>query len=78
MVAQQTFIHEVTHLRFGIGGCQHAEAICFSYEKMHKENRDYLTKAEWGKMVELAKMAYPEYDWEEGGYGDYEQFDFVH
>ena len=29
-------------------------------------------------MVELAKMAYPKYDWEEGGYGDYEQFDFVH
>lgn len=42
LIAEQTVIHETTHIRFHIGQCQHAEAICFAYEKMHKENRDYL------------------------------------
>ena len=77
IVAEQTIIHEATHLRFNIGECQHAEAICFAFEKMHKENRTYLTPEEWDKMVALAKSAYPDYNWEEGGYGDYEQFNFV-
>lgn len=44
---------------------------------MHKEKRNYLTEEEWNNLVNLAKEAYPEYNWEEGGYGDYEQFDFV-
>lgn len=76
-VAEQTVIHEATHLRFNIGKCQHAEAICFSFEKMHIENRNYITEKEWEHMVKLAKEAYPDYNWEKGGYGDYEQFDFV-
>ena len=76
-IAAQTLIHEMAHYRFNIGYCQHAEAICFAYEKMHLMNRNYLTKEEWEYVKKLAIDNYPEYNWEKGGYGDYEQFDFV-
>ena len=76
-VAVQTLIHEMAHHRFRIGGCQHAEAICFAMEKMHLTGRNYLLPDEWEYVKTLAIDAYPEYNWEEGGYGDYGQFDFV-
>lgn len=76
-VGAQTIIHEITHYHYGIGHCQHAEAICFAMEKMHILNRNYLTEEEWDQMVKLAADNYPELEWEKGGYGDYEQFDFV-
>lgn len=76
-VAGQTVIHEVTHYTYGIGNCQHAEAVCFAMEKMHLLGRDYLTSEEWNQMVNLAIQAYPEYEWEDGGYGDFSQFNFV-
>lgn len=76
-VAGQTVIHEITHYAYQVGRCQHAEAICFAMEKMHILGRDYLTSEEWKQMVDLAKQAYPEYEWEEGGYGDFSQFNFV-
>lgn len=75
-VGAQTIIHEMTHYHYGIGQCQHAEAVCFAMEKMHILNRSYLTE-EWNQMVKLAVDNYPELEWENGGYGDYEQFDFV-
>lgn len=77
LVFSQTIVHEMAHYRFGIGECQHAEAICFAMEKMHKERRDYLTSNEWERMKKLAIDNYSEYNWEKGGYGDYGQFDFV-
>ena len=77
IVAEQTFVHEAAHLRFNIGDCQHAEAICYAYEKMHKENRTVLYEDEWKKLVLLAKEQYWYYNWEKGGYGDYGQFSFV-
>lgn len=77
LVFSQTIVHEMAHHRFGIGECQHAEAICFAMEKMHKERRDYLKPNEWEYVKKLAQDTYPELKWEEGGYGDYEQFDFV-
>lgn len=77
LVAQQTLIHEATHLRYDIGDCQHAEAVCYAHEKMHKENRSFLYDDEWDYCVNLARNAYPELEWEVGGYGDYGQFDFV-
>lgn len=76
-VGAQTIIHEMTHYYYGIGHCQHAEAICFAMEKMHILNRNYLTEEEWKQMVKLAVDNYQELEWEDGGYGDYEQFDFV-
>ena len=77
LVFSQTIVHEMAHYRFDIGHCQHAEAICFAMEKMHLERRDYLTLNEWERMKKLAIDNYPEYNWEKGGYGNYEQFDFV-
>ena len=76
-VAAQTLIHELTHYGYGIGNCQHAEAICFAFEKMHLMGRDYLTQDEWEYVKQLAIDNYPEYEWEKGGYGDYERFDFI-
>lgn len=76
-VGAQTVIHEMTHFYYQIGNCQHAEAVCFAMEKMHLLNRDYLTEEEWNQMVKLAVDNYPEYEWEEGGYGDFSQFNFV-
>ena len=76
-VASQTLIHEMAHYRFNIGGCLHAEAVCFAMEKMHIMGRDYLTREEWEYVKNLAIDNYPEYNWERGGYGDYEQFSFV-
>lgn len=67
----------MTHYHYGIGGCQHAEAVCFAMEKMHLLNRNYLTEEKWSQMVKLAVDNYPEYEWEDGGYGDFKQFDFV-
>lgn len=67
-VAAQTIIHEVTHLKYGIGGCQWAEAVCMAHEKMHKEGRNYLTPNEKRYILELARDAYPEYKWKKGGY----------
>lgn len=77
LICGQTLVHEMAHYRFNIGGCQHAEAICFAMEKMHKEQRAYLTINEWNTMKRLAIDNYPEYNWERGGYGNYEGFNFV-
>ena len=75
--AAQSVVHEMTHYWYNIGGCQHAEAICYSMELMHSRKKDFLTKDEWEWIVDLVKDAYPELKWEEGGYGDYTQFNFV-
>ena len=76
-IAAQTLIHEMTHYTYHIGQCQHAEAVCFAMEKMHIMNRAYLTETEWEYVKKLAIDNYPEYNWEQGGYGDYGQFKFV-
>lgn len=75
-VAGQTVIHEVTHHKYGIGGSQQAETICFAFEKMHKENRKYLKQEEWDTLVELTKTVY----WDlpaVGGVDNLERFDFI-
>lgn len=66
LVAAQTVIHEITHHKYGIGKCQWAEAVCMAKEKMHKENRTYLTIAEKRYIVGLAKKFYGEYNWKKG------------
>ncbi len=67
-VAAQTVVHETTHLYFDIGQCQWAEAVCFAREKMFLAGRK-LTVAELRYIVNLAKQAYPEFNWKKGGYG---------
>lgn len=75
-VAAQTVVHEVAHHKYNIGGSQLAETICFAFEKMHKENRKYLTQQEWNDLVILARRAY----WDlpaKGGVDNLERFDFI-
>lgn len=67
LVAAQTVIHEIIHHKYGIGKCQWAEAVCMAKEKMHKENRTYLTIAEKRYIVGSAKKFYGEYNWKKGG-----------
>jgi len=74
--AAKSLIHEITHIRYNIGGCQHAEAVCMAMEYMHTHNRD-ITKDEWDTIVNKVKDLYSELNWEVGGYGDYEIFEFV-
>lgn len=77
VVAAQTIIHEMTHYYYEIGHCQHAEAICYAMEKMHILKRNYLTEKEWNEIVDLVVKNYSNLEWESGGYGDFEQFNFV-
>ena len=75
-VAGQTVVHEVTHHKYDIGGSQQAETICYAFEKMHKENRKYLTQDEWDTLVKLAESEY----WDlpaVGGVDNLERFDFI-
>lgn len=66
-VAAQTVIHETTHLYYGRGQNQWAEAVCFAKEKMFITGRP-LTVAEKRYIVKLAKDNYPEFKWKKGGY----------
>lgn len=75
-VAAQTVVHEVTHHKYNIGGSQLAETICYSFEKMHKEGRGYVTQEEWDTLAALAKKVY----WDlpaEGGVDHLERFNFI-
>lgn len=67
-VAAQTIIHETTHLRYGIGQSQWAEAVCMANEKLHIVGRSSLTIAEKRYIISLAKQFYPEHKWRKGGY----------
>ena len=69
-VAAQTVIHEMTHHHYGIGNSQHAETICFGMEKLHLTGNEKLTPAEWEQIKKLVVDAYPEFEWEDGGYGN--------
>lgn len=69
-VAAQTIIHETTHLRYGIGQSQWAEAVCMANEKLHIVGRNSLTIAEKRYIIGLAKKFYPEHKWRKGGYVD--------
>ena len=45
--------------------------------KMHILKRNYLTEKEWNEIVDLVVKNYSNLEWESGGYGDFEQFNFV-
>lgn len=66
--AAQAVIHEITHQRYDIGGCQWAEVVCYAKEKMHIENREYLTISEKRYIIKLVKDAYSNLNWKKGGY----------
>lgn len=73
-VAAQTVIHEITHHRYNIGGCQWAEAVCLANEKKHIVGRNHLTPDELIYIVNLARNNYTEYNWKKGGYKNGKKF----
>lgn len=77
VICEQSIVHEATHLEYDIGKCQHAEAICYARELMYEKGEATLTAEEWNRCVEWAKKQYSWLEWEEGGYGKYEKFNFV-
>lgn len=72
--AAQTVIHEITHQRYNIGGCQWAEVVCYAKEKMHIENREHLTISEKRYIIKLVKDAYSTLNWKKGGYKNGKRF----
>lgn len=72
--AAQTVIHEITHQRYNIGGCQWAEVVCYAKEKMHIENREYLTISEKRNIIRQVKDVYYHLNWKKGGYKDGREF----
>ena len=77
LMCERSVVHEITHLEYDIGRCQHAEAICYARELMYEKGVTTLTRGEWETCVDWAKTKYPSLKWEEGGYGKYEKYDFV-
>ena len=76
-IVAQTLIHEMGHYHYHIGYCQHAEAICFGLEKLHLTGKEKLTVDEWEYVKKLAIDNYPEFKWEDGGYGNYKKIKIV-
>lgn len=77
-MAERTLIHEATHLKYKISMSKHAEAICYAFELMHKNNRDYITANDWQECLEFANNHYKSYTWErEAEKGLYEQFEYI-
>ncbi|MDO4832433.1 MAG: hypothetical protein Q4A45_03400 [Clostridia bacterium] len=68
-IAAQTLVHEATHILYGVGYCQWAEAVCFAREYMHKHNVTSLPISAKRDIIKKVKQAYGEYHWKKGGYG---------
>ena len=60
-----TLVHEVTHCKYGIGGSQYAEAVCFAREHIHEYGQ--LTFKDLRNIIKTVKELYPEYNWRKGG-----------
>lgn len=56
-----TIIHETKHIELGIGGDQHAEAMCDYYAMLHRKGQ--LTGADIRTIIKSVKERYPEYKW---------------
>lgn len=61
----KTIVHEVTHSKYGIGGSQYAEAVCFAREHLHEHGT--LTNQDLRNIIKTVKRLYPEYEWRRGG-----------
>lgn len=57
----QTIIHEVTHMKYDIGGNQWAEAVCFAQEMKHIKKE--LTFADKRDIIKEVKELYPHLKW---------------
>lgn len=59
----ETIVHEATHLKYAIGGDQHAECVCEYYAKKHRKND--LTAEDIKSIIKSVKRRYPEMKWRE-------------
>lgn len=62
-----TLIHECTHLKYGIGYSQWAEAVCYAKELQHRRNTEHLAMEDLRKIVKVVRDNYTEYNWRKGG-----------
>ena len=60
----KTLIHEVTHCKYGIGGDQWSEAMCFAREAIHEKGT--LTYQDLRDIIKTVKDLYSEYRWRKG------------
>lgn len=60
----KTLIHEVTHCKYGIGGDQWSEAMCFAREALHE--KEALTYQDLRNIIKTVRELYPEYRWRKG------------
>lgn len=67
----KTLIHEVTHCKYGIGGDQWSEAVCFCMEHLHEN--DSLTFKDKRNIIKTVKALYPEYKWRKGATGKWKK-----
>ena len=67
----KTLIHEVTHCKYGIGGDQWAEAVCFCREHIHENGS--LTYRDMRNIIKTVKELYPEYKWRKGRRGKWKK-----
>ncbi len=61
----KTIIHECTHLKYNIGGCQWAEAVCFAQELLHEKG--VLTISDKRDIIKYVRYNYPDFKWRKGG-----------
>lgn len=61
LITSQTVIHEVTHMKYDIGGSQWAEAVCFAQERKHIKGE--LTFADKRDIIKEVKKLYPNLKW---------------
>ena len=67
----KTLVHEVTHCKYGIGGDQWAEAVCFCREHIHENGS--LTYRDMRNIIKTVKELYPEYKWRKGRRGKWKK-----
>lgn len=60
-LTSETVIHEVTHMKYNIGGSQWSEAHCFAAEKLHE--KESLTISDKRDIIKEVKRLYPELKW---------------
>lgn len=59
----EVLIHEITHHKYDIGGCQWAECVCKAQEIKHKNFQNELTGADLRSIIKEIKRLYPEFPW---------------
>ncbi len=59
----ETIIHETIHIKYDIGGDQHAECVCEYYANKHRKGK--LTAEDIKSIIKSVKRRYPEMKWRE-------------